>query len=73
MTVFGIHLEAIKMCPVIKELKSRPDVKTIVTVIGQYKEMLEQVLETFGVILDYYINNCYEKTLGDVKDNSQCD
>ena len=53
MVVFGTRPEAIKMCPVIIELKKVKSIKTIVTVTGQHREMLDQVLEIFGVTPDY--------------------
>lgn len=51
--VFGTRPEAIKMCPVVNELKKRDGIKTIVCVTGQHKEMLEQVLKVFNVEPDY--------------------
>lgn len=51
--VFGTRPEAIKMCPLINECKSRPELETIVCVTGQHREMLAQVLETFDVVPDY--------------------
>ncbi|MBC5585733.1 UDP-N-acetylglucosamine 2-epimerase (non-hydrolyzing) [Eggerthella sp. NSJ-70] len=54
LLVFGTRPEAIKMCPLIKELKSRPDEFEVrVCVTGQHREMLDQVLGTFGVTPDY--------------------
>ena len=53
VVVFGTRPEAIKMCPLVKELKERPDAETIVCVTGQHREMLEQVLEAFQVKPDY--------------------
>lgn len=53
MLVFGTRPEAIKMCPVVKELKTRPGIKTLVCVTGQHRQMLDQVLETFDVVPDY--------------------
>lgn len=53
MLVFGTRPEAIKMCPLVNELKSRKNVKTIVCVTGQHRQMLDQVLETFKVVPDY--------------------
>ena len=49
MTVFGTRPEAIKMCPVIKELEKRPGVEVVVCSTGQHREQLEQVLDVFGV------------------------
>jgi UDP-N-acetylglucosamine 2-epimerase (non-hydrolysing) len=53
MVVFGTRPEAIKMCPLVKELKSRDTLETVVCVTGQHREMLDQVLEAFGVVPDY--------------------
>lgn len=53
LIIFGTRPEAIKMCPLVLELKGREHVKTIVCVTGQHREMLEQVLKTFQVIPDY--------------------
>ena len=53
MLVFGTRPEAIKMCPLVNELKSRDNVKTVVCVTGQHRQMLDQVLETFGFTPDY--------------------
>lgn len=54
MLVFGTRPEAIKMCPLVNELKSRPDeFETTVCVTGQHREMLEQVLRVFGVEPDH--------------------
>ena len=51
--VFGTRPEAIKMCPLINELKRRKTIETIVCVTGQHRQMLDQVLGTFNVIPDY--------------------
>ncbi len=53
MLVFGTRPEAIKMCPLVKELKTRENIKTVVCVTGQHRQMLDQVLEAFDVIPDY--------------------
>ncbi len=53
LLIFGTRPEAIKMCPVIRELKKRNSLETIVCVTGQHRKMLDQVLEAFGVIPDY--------------------
>lgn len=53
MLTFGTRPEAIKMCPLIKELKKRSEIKTIVCITGQHREMLNQVLEVFEVVPDY--------------------
>ena len=54
MLVFGTRPEAIKMCPLVNELKGRPDeFETVVCVTGQHREMLDQVLEVFGIVPDH--------------------
>ncbi|MBM6689072.1 UDP-N-acetylglucosamine 2-epimerase (non-hydrolyzing) [Collinsella tanakaei] len=54
MLVFGTRPEAIKMCPLVRELKSRPEeFDTVVCVTGQHREMLDQVLGVFGVVPDH--------------------
>lgn len=53
MLVFGTRPEAIKMCPLVKELKKREKFEVVVCVTGQHRQMLDQVLETFHVIPDY--------------------
>ena len=53
MLVFGTRPEAIKMCPLVTELKTRKKLKTVVCVTGQHRQMLDQVLNTFNVIPDY--------------------
>ncbi len=54
MLVFGTRPEAIKMCPLVNELKGRPEeFETVVCVTGQHREMLDQVLRVFGVVPDH--------------------
>ena len=53
MLVFGTRPEAIKMCPLVNELKTRSDIRTVVCVTGQHREMLDQVLDVFKVVPDY--------------------
>lgn len=67
MLVFGTRPEAIKMCPLVKELESRDHIETIVCVTGQHRQMLDQVLETFQVIPKYNLAIMKERqTLFDV-------
>lgn len=67
MVVFGTRPEAIKMCPLVKELKVRKNLETIVCVTGQHREMLDQVLDAFHVIPDYDLSIMKSKqTLFDV-------
>ena len=56
MLVFGTRPEAIKMCPLVNELKSRKGLHTVVCITAQHREMLDQVLDTFGVVPDYDLN-----------------
>lgn len=56
LAVFGTRPEAIKMCPVVKELKKRVNIITKICVTGQHREMLDQVLEAFSVVPDYDLN-----------------
>lgn len=53
LLVFGTRPEAIKMCPLVKELKKRNSIETLVCVTGQHRQMLDQVLCAFDVIPDY--------------------
>lgn len=53
MLVFGTRPEAIKMCPLVQELKTREKFEILVCVTGQHREMLDQVLEVFDLIPDY--------------------
>ncbi len=70
MTVFGTRPEAIKMCPLVKELKTREKLETIVCVTGQHREMLDQVLTAFDVVPDYDLSIMKAKqTLFDVTVN----
>lgn len=67
MLVFGTRPEAIKMCPLVKELYTRKNLKTIVCVTGQHRQMLDQVLNAFQVKPDYDLSIMKEKqTLFDV-------
>lgn len=57
MTVFGTRPEAIKMAPLVKEMKKHEDaIETIVTVTAQHREMLDQVLSVFDISPDYDLN-----------------
>ena len=56
MLVFGTRPEAIKMCPLVLELKKRKDIETIVCVTAQHREMLDQVMQAFNVVPDYDLN-----------------
>ncbi len=70
MVVFGTRPEAIKMCPLVKELKTRKNLETIVCVTGQHRQMLDQVLKTFEISPDYDLSIMKSKqTLFDVTIN----
>lgn len=70
MLVFGTRPEAIKMCPLVNELKKHKNIKTVVCVTGQHRQMLDQVLEAFSVVPDYDLSIMKDKqTLFDVTVN----
>ena len=70
MLVFGTRPEEIKMCPLVKELKSRKNLKTVVCVTGQHREMLSQVLDAFEVSPDYDLSIMRtNQTLFDITSN----
>ena len=70
LLVFGTRPEAIKMCPLVNELKTRKGIKTLVCVTGQHRQMLDQVLDTFDVAPDYDLSIMKEQqTLFDITTN----
>lgn len=70
MLVFGTRPEAIKMCPLVNELKTRDNIETIVCVTGQHRQMLDQVLQAFHVVPDYDLSIMKDKqTLFDITTN----
>lgn len=70
LIVFGTRPEAIKMCPLVKELKKYSNIKTVVCVTGQHRQMLDQVLKTFEVTPDYDLSIMKQnQTLFDVTTN----
>ena len=70
MLVFGTRPEAIKMCPLVNELKTRENIETIVCVTGQHRQMLDQVLEAFHVVPDYDLSIMKDnQTLFDITTN----
>ena len=70
MLVFGTRPEAIKMCPLVNELKTRKNLETIVCVTGQHRQMLDQVLDAFHVVPDYDLSIMKQKqTLFDITTN----
>ena len=70
MAVFGTRPEAIKMCPLVKELKCRKEIETVLCVTGQHRQMLDQVLEAFHIEPDYDLSIMKEQqTLFDITTN----
>ena len=70
MLVFGTRPEAIKMCPLVNELKHSAGIQTVVCVTGQHRQMLDQVLDAFHVSPDYDLSIMKERqTLFDVTEN----
>lgn len=70
MLVFGTRPEAIKMCPLVNELKKRKGIETIVCVTGQHRQMLDVVLKAFDVTPDYDLSIMKDKqTLFDITTN----
>jgi UDP-N-acetylglucosamine 2-epimerase (non-hydrolysing) len=70
MLVFGTRPEAIKMCPLVNELKSRPNIEVLVCVTGQHRQMLDQVLTAFHVSPDYDLSVMQDnQTLFDITSN----
>ena len=70
LLVFGTRPEAIKMCPLVNELKTRPGINTVVCVTGQHRQMLDQVLQAFHVTPDYDLSIMKDKqTLFDITTN----
>lgn len=61
LSVFGTRPEAIKMCPLVKELAQRPEFNSMVCVTGQHRQMLDQVLDIFSVRPDYDLNIMKER------------
>lgn len=70
LCVFGTRPEAIKICPLVLEMKKRSGLEVIVCVTAQHRQMLDQVLETFHVIPDYDLNIMKDRqTLFDITSN----
>ena len=67
MTIFGTRPEAIKMAPLVKELKLREEIECIVCVTAQHRQMLDQVLDTFKIVPDYDLDIMKQgQTLSDI-------
>lgn len=56
MSVFGTRPEAIKMCPLVLELEKNPDIESVVCLTGQHREMLQQVIDIFGINVKYNLD-----------------
>ena len=70
MLVFGTRPEAIKMCPLVLELKKRKNIETVVCVTGQHRQMLDSVLDAFSILPDYDLSIMKDRqTLFDVTVN----
>ena len=70
LLVFGTRPEAIKMCPLVDELKRHSEINTVVCVTGQHRQMLDQVLEAFNVVPNYDLSIMKDKqTLFDITTN----
>ena len=67
ISIFGTRPEAIKMAPLVKELEKRKEIKSIVVVTAQHRQMLDSVLETFNIKPDYDLNIMKQgQTLGEI-------
>lgn len=71
MTIFGTRPEAIKMAPLVLELKKHPEIESYVTVTAQHRQMLDQVLAAFHIRPDFDLNIMKERqTLADITSNA---
>ena len=61
LVIFGTRPEAIKMCPLVLQLKKRRNIETVVCLTGQHKEMLIQVMNAFEIVEDYNLNVMSDK------------
>lgn len=61
LSIFGTRPEAIKMCPLIKKMQEYDSIESVVCVTGQHRQMLDQVLDIFGIIPDYDLNLMKER------------
>ena len=67
MSIFGTRPETIKMAPLVKELKTRPEIESIVCVTAQHRQMLDQVLHAFEIVPDYDLDIMKQgQTLSDI-------
>ena len=73
MSIFGTRPEAIKMAPLVKELESRKEIKSVVCVTAQHRQMLDQVLDTFNIKPDYDLDIMKQgQTLSDITSRVLC-
>ena len=56
LSVFGTRPEAIKMAPLVLELQKRPEIRSMVCITAQHREMLDSVMQQFGIQADYDLN-----------------
>lgn len=71
MTIFGTRPEAIKMAPLVLELKKHPEIESYVTVTAQHRQMLDQVLQAFCITPDFDLNIMKERqTLAEITSNA---
>ena len=56
MSAFGTRPEAIKMCPLVLEMEKHPEIESVVCLTGQHREMLDQVMQIFGIKAQYDLN-----------------
>ncbi|MFN2744475.1 non-hydrolyzing UDP-N-acetylglucosamine 2-epimerase [Bacillus sp. z60-18] len=71
MTIFGTRPEAIKMAPLVLELRKHPEITSYVTVTAQHRQMLDQVLEAFHIRPDFDLNIMKERqTLAEITSNA---
>ena len=61
LSVFGTRPEAIKMAPLVKELEKRQEIKSVVCVTAQHREMLDQVLKTFDIKPPRRVHRCLDR------------
>lgn len=56
MSIFGTRPEAVKMCPLIKEIEKQNDMESVVCLTGQHRDMLKPILELFGTKVHYNLD-----------------
>ena len=63
LLIFGTRPEAIKMCPLVRELHTRETLETVVCVTGQHRQMLDQVLRAFAIVPEYDLDIMQDRQL----------